>query len=543
MLRQPATEHTRRISVVYNPENLQTSNTAEFLTRKKRVAAYARVSTLQDEQQNSYEAQINYYTGYIQARPEWEFVGIYADEGITGTNTKHRKEFNRMIEDALNGQIDLILTKSVSRFCRNTVDALNYTRQLKAKGVEVFFEEQGISSLNPNMEMILTFMSSMAQDESRIISENVRWGLMRSMENGKVNIPYKSFLGYEKGPDGLPKIVEAEATIVREIYQLFLDGYSLNAIAERMMEEGHLTARKKTRWTKDGIRRILTNEKYKGDARLQKTYTVDFLTKEVRVNNGERKQWYIHDSHDAIVTPETFELVQIELKRRTGRKGKFYDSPFTGKIVCGDCGAFYGHRVWHSNNKYRRNIWLCNDKYDNGVKCLPPRVTEEEIKAAFLIAINRILDMENCYTSSFEEKYLAMIADTQPLESEKDAVMEQVAELSKQIERLMHENATHVQDQTSYLKKFNELTGKLDEKRAEVTMLEARISELLTRKKNVLVFLEGLQKVDGLMTKFEVSTWHALVETVTVMADHTLEFHMRDGSTMSVSMEEAKRRK
>lgn len=304
-----------------------------------------------------------------------------------------------MIEDALNGQIDLILTKSVSRFCRNTVDALNYTRQLKAKGVEVFFEEQGISSLNPNMEMILTFMSSIAQDESRIISENVRWGLMRSMENGKVNIPYKSFLGYEKGPDGLPKIVEAEATIVREIYQLFLDGYSLNAIAERMMEEGHLTARKKTRWTKDGIRRILTNEKYKGDARLQKTYTVDFLTKEVRVNNGERKQWYIHDSHDAIVTPETFELVQIELKRRTGRKGKFYDSPFNGKIVCGDCGAFYGHRVWHSNNKYRRNIWLCNDKYDNGVKCHPPRVTEEEIKAAFLIAINRILDMENCYIS------------------------------------------------------------------------------------------------------------------------------------------------
>ena len=543
MLRKPDTEHTRRISVVYNPEKSQAENVADVLTKKKRVAAYARVSTLQDEQQNSYEAQINYYTNYIQSRPEWEFVGVYADEGITGTNTKYRKEFNRMIEDALSGKIDLILTKSTSRFCRNTVDALNYTRQLKAKGVEVFFEEQGISSLNSNMEMILTFMCSVAQEESRVISENVRWGLMRSMESGKVNIPYKSFLGYEKGPDGLPKIVEEEAKIVREIYQLFLDGFSLNAVAERMMEEGHLTPRQKVRWTKDTVRRILTNEKYKGDARLQKTYTVDFLTKEVRVNQGERKQWYIHDSHDAIVTPETFELVQIELKRRTGRKGKFYDSPFTGKIVCGDCGAYYGHRVWHSNSRYRRNIWLCNDKYDNGTKCRPPRVTEDEIEAAFLIVVNRILSMGKGHIDSFEAKYLTMIADTQPLEAEKDAAMEQVDNLSKQIEELIHENSTRVQDQTAYLKKFNELTGTLDEKRTEVAELEARISELLTRRKNVLVFLEGLGKAGNLLTKFEISTWHALVETVTVMSDRTLEFHMRDGSTMSVSMEEAKRRK
>ena len=543
MLRKPTGEHKREAVVVFNPEtDGKNADGTVTIARKKRVAAYARVSTEQDAQQNSYEAQIEFYTGYIQSKPEWEFVGVYADEGISGTSLKRRDGFNRMVDDAMHGKIDLILTKSISRFSRNTVDALTITRKLRSSGIDVFFEKEGISSMDPNAELIFTILCTTAQEESRSISENVRWGMQRSMEAGRINLPYKSFLGFEKGPDGLPKIVEEEAVVVREIYQLFLDGFSLNAVAERMMAEGHLTPRKKKQWTKDTVRRILTNEKYKGDARLQKTYTVDYLTKEIRVNHGERKQWYIHDSHDAIVSPETFELVQQELKRRTGRKGKFYDSPFTGKVICGDCGAFYGHRVWHSNSPYRRNIWLCNDKYANNSVCRPPRVTDNDLETAFITVVNRIIIEEDRFLSSFESNYIALIADTQPAELQKKVIMDEIAELNDQVEQLIHDNTKRMQDQIAYAQKFNALTEQLEKKRIEADKLTQQISDLLIRKQNVNIYLEGLRKVGDIFTDFEVSTWQALVDFVKVMANKTLEFHMRDGSTMSVSMDQHKRR-
>lgn len=437
-------EHKRQQVLLHDPT---IKEERRELNHKKRVAAYARVSTELDSQQNSYEAQIDYYTSYIQNKPEWEFVQIYADEGITGTSYKHRDGFNQMVEDAMNGKIDLILTKSISRFARNTVDALTVTRQLKSYNIEVFFEKENISSMDAQAELIFTIMSSIAQEESRSISQNVRWGILRSMESGKITLPWKSFLGFERGEDGLPQIVEEEAEVVRSIYRDYLNGMTLQSIARSLIKRGVKTPSGKEHWTAEGVRHILTNEKYKGDAILQKTYTVDFLSKEVRVNNGERKQWYIRDSHDAIVTPETFKLVRDELKRRGGSRGRHYESPFARSLYCGVCGSFCGHHTCYRAQKvmdvrtgktvtYERvgngkSVWICNHSNKHGVEeemsrayichgcgklhkgvcgasgvCQVPAVEDRKIRKAFVVAVNRMFNDYMIEWDEFKKDFL-----------------------------------------------------------------------------------------------------------------------------------------
>lgn len=369
-------------------------------TRKKRVAAYARVSTEQDEQQSSYEAQVDFYTRHIQSNPDWEFVGVFADRGITGTNTKNRESFNRMIDLALNGGIDIILTKSISRFARNTVDTLQTVRELKAVGVEVRFEKENLHTFDPKCEMMLTIMSSLAQEESRSISENVRWGKQKSMRDGKVNLAYSHFLGYKKGADGRPEIVEEEAIIVRKIYDLFLSGKTINEIASILTEMGIPTPAGKAKWSVSTVRSILCNEKYKGEALLQKTFTVDYLTKEVRKNNGEVPSVRVRNSHEAIIEPEVFDKVQELLAESSKRRAKVRTKhPFAGKIICGDCGEFYGHKVWRLRSTGERyNVWYCNHKYDGDELCDSPRLRETEIKAAFEKMLQNCGDLNPIYT-------------------------------------------------------------------------------------------------------------------------------------------------
>ena len=272
---------------------------------RRKVAGYARVSTDSEEQFTSYEAQVDDYTKYIRSNPDWEFVDVYTDEGISATNTRHRDGFNRMIADALAGKIDLIVTKSVSRFARNTVDSLTAVRKLKEHGTEVYFEKEGIYTFDSKGELLITIMSSLAQEESRSISENVTWGQRKRFADGKVTMPYSSFLGYSKGADGLPEIVPEEASIVRQIYTLFMQGKTLNWSAKHLTEQGH----------------------------------------------------------PAIIDPDQWEKVQTEMAVRKS-KGRHHNSlsPFSAKIVCGDCGEYYGPKVWHSTDKYRRVIWQCNGK-------------------------------------------------------------------------------------------------------------------------------------------------------------------------------------
>ena len=406
----------RAVTVIPATLNLFT-NTSIRAPIKRRTAGYARVSTDNEEQLSSYEAQVDYYTRYIKSKSEWEFVGVYTDEGISATNTKKRDGFNRMIKDALDGKIDLIITKSVSRFARNTVDTLTTVRKLKEKGVEVYFEKENIYTLDSKGELLITIMSSLAQEESRSISENVTWGQRKRFADGKVSLPYKHFLGYEKGEDDVPKIIESEAKIVRIIYRWFLEGKTISAISKHLTNESIPTPSGKKKWTTSTIRSILTNEKYKGDALLQKCYTIDFLTKKRKKNEGEVPQYYVKNSHEAIISPEVYDLVQEELKKRV--KGMFNHScvsPFSSKIVCGECGGFYGSKVWHSNDKYRKVIWQCNNKFKNKNKCKTPHLTEEQIKEEFVKAFNNLVSNKEEVIKDCENTVLSLI-NTEDLDS------------------------------------------------------------------------------------------------------------------------------
>ena len=368
---------------------------------KLRVAAYARVSTEQDEQQSSYEAQVGFYTRYIKNNPNWNFVAVFAVVGITGTNTKKRDGFNLMIQKAMNGEIDLILTKSISRFARNTVDTLQTVRNLKAAGVEVIFEKENLHTFDPKCEVMLTIMSSLAQEESRSMSENIRWGKQKSMQDGNVYMAYSHFLGYRKGPDGRPEIVEEEAEIVHQIYDWFLNGKTIRHIAQQLTSRGVPTPGGKTKWSVSTVKSILTNEKYKGDALLQKTYTVDYLTKEIRKNDGALAQYLVENSHEAIISPEVFDLVQERLKKQSSYRTRLRDgSIFSNKLICGDCGGFYGHKVWHNRaNTERYNVWYCNQKYSGLEKCQSPVLREVQIERAFEMLLAKIGQEKPIFTA------------------------------------------------------------------------------------------------------------------------------------------------
>ena len=364
-----------------------------------RVAAYARVSSDKDAAFHSLEAQTEYYQNYIAARPDWELVAIYSDNGISGT-TIHRPEFQRMLQDCREGKIDLIITKSVTRFARNTIILLETIRELKAVGVEVRFEKENLHTFDPKCEMILTIMSSLAQEESRSISENVRWGKQKSMRDGKVSLAYSRFLGYKKGADGRPEIVEEEAAIIRKIYDLFLSGKTINEIAATLTSMGVLTPAGRTKWSVSTVRSILSNEKYKGEALLQKTFTVDYLTKEVRRNNGEVPSVRVRNSHEPIIEPEVFDRVQSMLATSAKRRAKVRTKlPFAGKLICGDCGSFYGHKVWRLRSTGEHyNVWYCNHKYDGDKTCDSPRLRDEEVKAAFEKMLQKCGDPNPVYT-------------------------------------------------------------------------------------------------------------------------------------------------
>ena len=317
---QQQTAKAPKVVRVIEP-TISVQETVNSTYRAIRVAAYCRVSTKQEEQLNSYENQVKHYTDRINAEPGWILEGIYADKGITGTSYKKRDEFNRMIRRCKQGKIDMIIVKSIARFARNTVDCLKFVRMLNDLNVVVYFEEQGIYSNQPGAEFYITIYGCIAQSESENISANVRWGKAQSAKEGNVPFHYKNFLGYRKGADGKPEIDPEEAETIRFIYERFLAGDSLSGIAQKLNDLQVPTPSGKGLWQNSTIQSILSNEKYKGDALLQKTYCTDFLTKKMKVNEGEVPQYYVQDSHPAIVDEELFDLVQMELARRRALKG------------------------------------------------------------------------------------------------------------------------------------------------------------------------------------------------------------------------------
>lgn len=497
--------------------------------QKRRVAGYARVSTDSDEQFTSYEAQVDYYTQYIKRNAEWEFVKVYTDEGISGTNTKHRVGFNEMIADAMSGKIDLIVTKSVSRFARNTVDSLVTIRKLKEKGVEVFFEKENIYTFDGKGELLLTIMSSLAQEESRSISENVTWGQRKRFADGKVSLPYKQFLGYRKGADGFPEVVPEEAVIVRRIYTRFMEGLTPVAIAKELTADGIPTPAGKQRWQTSTVESILKNEKYKGAALLQKCFTVDFLTKKKKVNEGEVPQYYVEHSHEPIITPEEFDKVQTEFERRK-RISRQYSgkSIFSSRIICGDCGAFFGSKVWNSTSKYRRVIWQCNNKFKGEYKCETPHLDEETIKTKFVDAFNAILAdkdsaLENCRLMQ------STLTDCSGIDAEIESLLEEIDVVTELTKRCIAENSQTAQNQEEYAARYNGFVERYEKAKSRVEELRGTRAAREAQADAIGAFMFEVQELDTL-SEFDEKLWLTVIDTVTVHADGRMTFKFQGGT-------------
>lgn len=502
--------------------------------QKRRVAGYARVSTDLEEQLTSYEAQVDYYTRHIRENPEWEYAGIYVDQGISATSTKKRDGFNTMIRDALDGKIDLILTKSVSRFARNTVDSLTTVRMLKEKGVEVYFEKENIYTLDSKGELLITIMSSLAQEESRSISENVTWGQRKRFADGKVSLPYRQFLGYRKGADGLPEIVEEEACTVRLIYRMFLEGKTPFGIAKYLSDQGVPTPAGKKNWRTSTVQSILINEKYKGDALLQKKFTVDFLTKKPKVNEGEVPQYYAENSHPAIVLPEIFDMVQREIARREC-EGKYHSGAncFSGKIICGCCGSAYGSKVWHSTDQYRRVIWQCNNKYKNGQKCTTPHLDEETIKAMFVKMVNQVLaDREQVIEDC--EMIRQRLSDTAALEEKLEGLGGELQTVTEQIRKLVERNAVAAIDQADYQKRYGVLERRYQKLSEQIKTIEEQIRERRAKGEDIAAFAAALKNTDRVIADFDTQLWIVLVSRLEVAPDDRISIILRNDERTNV---------
>ncbi len=509
---------------------------------RRKVAGYARVSTDQDEQSTSYEAQLDYYAKFIRSHSDWDFVGLYADEGISGLNTKRRDGFNSMIADALAGKISLIVTKSVSRFARNTVDSLTTIRELKAHGIEVFFEKENIWTLDSKGELLITLMSSLAQEESRSISENVTWGQRKRMQDGKVSFAYSRFLGYRKGADGLPEVVPEEAEIVRRIYRDFIAGKTIDGIAKALTREGVPTPAGREKWQKRTVESILLNEKYKDEALLQKVFTVDFLTKKVKKNEGEVPQYYVKNSHPGIIDPAEWQLVQDEMKRRKEKAGYHHGlSPFAGKIFCGECGSVFGPKVWHSNDPYRKVIWRCNEKYGrkrkNGEtgaqRCTTPHLTEEEIKEAFCRALGILIEDREKLAEDVR-LLRAELGDTEELERKAATLTEELKGINTQIAGLIQQNAATAQDQAVYDQKYNELAGRYQKGQKKLDTVNREIEGRKRKARALDEFERELREIDTLSVSFSSSRWNAMVERVDVFPEGRMVFRFVCGREVVV---------
>jgi DNA invertase Pin-like site-specific DNA recombinase len=508
------------------------------ISKKRRVAGYARVSTDQEEQLTSYEAQLDYWETQIRANPEWEYVAVYCDEGQSATTTKNRDGFNRMIADALDGKIDLICTKSISRFARNTVDTLVTVRKLKEKGIEVWFQKENIFTLDAKGELLITIMSSLAQEESRSISENVTWGQRKRFSDGKVSMPYKHFLGYARGDDKdhTPVVVEEEATVVREIYGMFLQGKTAGLIAADLTRRRVPTPCGTVgKWSAGTVMSILRQEKYVGNARLQKQFTVDFLAKVRKKNEGEVPSYWVENSHPAIVSVEVWEMVQAEIARReslgTRHSGKH---AFSGKIFCAQCGGHFGSKRWHSTSQYSRQVWQCNNKYRNGTRCTTTHLEDKDVKRLFVEAFNRLCADRAALAEDCEE-IIAALTDTQKLDKQADALAEEMDELYALMQSMIAENASTAQDQTAYKKKHDKVLARYETAKAKLESVGEEKRLRSAKREKIRRFYADLAEQQSAIAEFDEALWYAMVEQVMV-SETAAAFTFRDGTVIDVNI-------
>jgi site-specific DNA recombinase len=436
-----------------------------------------------------------------------------------------------MIKDALDGKINLIITKSISRFARNTLDTISYVRKLKEKGVGVFFEKENLWTLDSKRELILTILASIAQEESRSISQNVQWGKRVAFQSGKVSFAYSNFLGYKKVDDKIV-VIEKEAEIVKKIYSDFLvKGKTPTGIAKELKRlEIKTPSGKNNNWTTNNIISILTNEKYKGDALLQKTFTENYLDQTIIKNTGQIPQYYVENSHPAIIDKDMWELAQIEIKRRDNLGAKYSSSDiFASKLICSDCGGFYGKKKWHSNTKYERFVYQCNRKFHKGKdKCMTPNLMEDDIKQKFIQAYNLTMKDKNRIIEDTTE-IINLLTDTSQLDKDIETMNDDLAVIAELVNRLIKENSKSSINLEEYNKKYEELSLRYERtKEKQNDLIQARDNKK-AQALSMKSFLANLKKVDDELSDWNEYVWMLLVESATVHRDKSISFKFHNG--------------
>lgn len=535
---QPATK--KNISVI--PAKPAYDRTIRPQMKILRVAAYCRVSTLQEQQETSYEAQVDYYTEKIRSNPNWKLAGIYADDGKSATSTRKRSDFQSMIEDCMAGKIDMVITKSISRFARNTVDSLMNIRKLKEKNIAVFFEKEGINTLDSGGELLITILSSQAQEESRNTSENCHWGIVRRFESGKVIVNHSKFLGYTKDKDGNLVIVPEEAELVRRIFRLYLEGNSSYRIKRILEEDGIRTVTGNTVWQATVIDKMLCNEKYMGDALMQKTYTVDFLTKKKVINRGIVPQYYVEDNHEAIIPKELFHRVQEKKARRAAlhrpsskKKGAPEKRKYSAKyalsdiMICAECGQPYRRQVW-SKYGVKKAVWRCDNRLKYGSKRCKhsPTLKEPTLHEAIMTAIDSVVEDQGEFVQAFRENVIRIIGSysSQREPTEYDG---QIEKLQQELMQLIEDSAKSECADEVFDQKYRGIADEikdLKKKRAKLVQ-EQRLAESYDQR---VQEMEGyIKKAKYLKREFDDDLVRRLIQSIKVINENKIEIQFQSG--------------
>ena len=514
-----------------------------------RVAAYCRVSTDDEEQLTSYEAQKNYYTDKIMTNKEWTMAGIFADEGITGTSARKRPEFLRMIRQCKQGKIDIVLTKSISRFARNTVDCLNYVRALKELGIAVIFEKENMNTLEIDSEILITMLGAFAQSESESISANVRWGIRQAMKEGKVTIQYKYLYGYRKGDDGKPEIIPNQAEVVRKIYDLFLSGTPVRGIQEYLNTSAVPNINGEPKWARSAIDSILTNEKYCGDVLLQKTYIDDCINKKVKKNTGQLPMYLVQNHHEGIISRETFDAAQAELARRSAGKSPSKKNAPTGRsrysskyalsdrLYCGECGTRYQRCTWRNRDGSKRIVWRCVSRVDYGnTYCHDsPTLDEEPLHRAILAVINSAVKDKDTIIYNLKsamEKELAPVAGQQLSLSEIDNQLEQ---LNIEFSKVLAE-ASESGDQAVHSDRFREIMQKQTALKAKRNKIQGMLVESGKAATHIEQCRQAAESIPATITEWDEALIRQVVESVTVEMDSKLAVQTKSGTEIFIDI-------
>ena len=534
-----ATKISKKNITVMSPPKAMTVDKEKY--HQKRVAAYCRVSTDSEEQLTSYTTQKKVYTEMIAARPDWELAGIYADEGISGTRADKRPQFQKMIKDCFAGKIDYIVTKSVSRFARNTVDCLEHVRILKNRGIGIFFEEQNIDTLSIDSELYLVIYAGFAQSESESMSKNITWAYRKRFEDGKVLMQYKSMLGYRKGADGEPEIVPEEAKIVTRIFDMFLSGQTVRAISEQLRSEKIHIPGKNFSFSHVMVYNILRNEKYCGDSILQKTITVDCISKTRRDNMGEAPMYYVQNSHPAIISRETYHMTQAEIARRktlapaSEKKavtvaGKYSKYALSEVLVCGECGSRYRRVTWTSGGK--RAVWRCSNRLENGKKYCKMSLTvkEESLHAAIVRAINK-------FNSQDHAAYLALMKATIGEALGIQAETAEIDELKRRIDALNQKMVSIIQKAARDGEDIEEHESEFKEMAESIALFKQRISVLEQAKSTDAEMSERMAKIQEIIDErqahqdvYDDSIVRQMIECIKVFSNGNIEVYFGGGN-------------